>query len=273
MEVADYKYESSNISFFRRFIKSFYKFDEYNSLVDTSVKSSVLYGFLMALAVALLFAALNVPMAVSLVKTVINAIPEFEIKDGRLITAEPLEYIYDDTVKITVRIDPNEDDVEALRQDKDYRLGIFAGEKELLIENRKFVLKYAGDREIDKGKVYEIISLERFNGMNESKLKIRVVLTTVLGFMVYIIVCLIVRAAFILLLGCIARSMSSMYNMEHFGFRPSVKLVIYASTPAFILKNLCIILGVSLPIIIYLVIILIYMYFGIKDCANRGLYE
>ncbi|MCD8159576.1 MAG: DUF1189 domain-containing protein, partial [Clostridiales bacterium] len=259
MEVVDYKYESSKTSFFRRFTKSFYKFNEYNDLVDTSVKSSVLYGFLMTLAIALLFAVLNIPMAVSLVKTVINAIPEFEIKDGRLITAEPLEYIYDDTVNITVRIDPNETDVENLRKDKDYRLGIFIGEKEFLIENRKFVLKYAGDREIDKGKVYEIISLERFNGMNESKLKRRVVLTTVLSFIIYIISCLIVRAVFIFFLGCIARSMSSAYNMEHFGFWSSVKLVIYASTPAFILKNLCVLAGVNLPLLIYWGIILIYI--------------
>ncbi|MCD8089718.1 MAG: DUF1189 domain-containing protein [Clostridiales bacterium] len=238
----------------QKFTNSVYKFDEYYRLLDTSARSSLGFYFLISLLTVIIMSFSLFPVISQMFGEITAAVPEFTIENGRLNADDTIDINNDGTV---IRVDASAENVEELEPSEDYVQGIFVGATEMIV-----ISKLNG--------MNERAGLDIFEGMtNEELAEFMGLLSRVIYFFIVIFLFL-QKAVLLLLLLCIAKLMSNLMR-GGLNLKDALKLGVYASTTAVIIKAVLYAAGVSMPNFIFYGIVIVYMYLGIDSCKKHRL--
>lgn len=236
----------------QRFITAVYKFDKYNELINTTVGSSLAYYFLISILTVVIMSAAVFPAVSEIYSSISQNVPEFEITDGKLTAEDTVDINAGGTV---VKVDSSVDDIEELVNAEDYVQGIFISSSELIVDSKL-------------SNIYNRTSLETFEGLDNSSLKAALVFLKYLTYMLAFVFLMLSKVVFLLFVWCVAKLMSNLFR-GGLGFKDSLKLGIYASTTASIIKSVLLVFAVSMHNIIFYGIIIAYMYFGLESCKKQ----
>lgn len=243
------------MNLFQRFITSIYKFDEYNKLIKTSLSSSIGYYAAVSL-IVIIISGISIFNVFSVIMDgVEEKIPEFTIENGQMSAEDKIDTNLGGTVII---LDTDEDDAQTLQDKaKDYMQGLFVSKNNIII-NQKFTGRN------DKFSFKDVVP----GGFTKADLEeVFVVMRAVYKVMIVVFL-VIFRCVFLLFVGCIAKLMSNIMR-GGLSFGDSLKLGIYGSTLAVLLR--CILMfftPMGLPDIIYYCVIMVYIYLGINNCKK-----
>ncbi len=238
----------------QRFIKAVYKFDEYHELIKTSAASSIGYYAVVSVLTILIMALTLFPMVSSIYKQIAQNIPEFSIEDGRLTAADTVDI---DTSGTLIRMDSSVEDVSELEPKDDYLQGIFIGATEMIVNS-------------NIRNMYQRTGLDTFNGLTNVELAEFMGVLNNLTYVLIFLFLAVFKVVFLLFVWCIAKLMSNLLR-GRLGFKDSLKLAIYASTTAAIIKAVLFDFGIYMHNIIFYSIIIAYMYFGIDSCKKQDI--
>lgn len=244
------------MNFFKRFVASIYKFDEYGSLIDSSMGSSMGYYIVFSLIIICLTCISVFTVMDPVIDALVEKVPDFRIEDGQLLCDEDLNYDFDG--QVIIKLDADAESAKELESGAgDYISGIFVSKNDILINQ-----KITGQQQTTP---FEgIDSFERSDFLSFMDL-----MKTVYKAMI-VVMFILFKAVFLLFLGCLGKLMSNIFR-GGLTFGAAVRLGIYSSTFAVLLR--CILMFVlpgGLPSFIFYGIILVYMYLGIINYKKKA---
>lgn len=245
------------MSFYQQFIKSFYKFEEYPLLAKVNSFRTVIYVFILSLLASFLYI---VPIVADYYNMggftgiIDKYVPEFEIKNGKLIMNADIDYESLTKEMIIIADTNTKVDVSML---EDYMSGI-------LVDDEKMILRSAGY-------TYSLNFKDVDNTTKEDIYKMIPVFKQMSIIIIFVFIFFYILSNYIavLMFNFIAIIINRFIG-ANVTFSESLKISAYSRTMPFILRIILMFFGIPMDLTVYCFVVCTYIYLGLKNIKNQN---